>query len=92
MRIEDMVAAVQQALGVGVDGRAGPETWTAIHRHVVGPLPAPAVKPTDVHDLANARSEAVISTLLPEVRPSTSACSKQRATCPVPTSTRRWAW
>jgi peptidoglycan L-alanyl-D-glutamate endopeptidase CwlK len=69
MRIEDMVAAVQQALGVGVDGRAGPETWTAIHRHIVGPLPSPAVTPTEAYELANARSEAVIATLLPEVRP-----------------------
>jgi peptidoglycan LD-endopeptidase CwlK len=35
MQIEDMVRAVQAKLGVGVDGRAGPQTWGAIYKRIV---------------------------------------------------------
>lgn len=27
MKIEEMIAAVQKAIGVEVDGKAGPQTW-----------------------------------------------------------------
>ena len=68
MRIEEMIAAVQQALGVEVDGKAGPQTWGAIYARLVDKKidrmePAEAVSPVD------ARSERVIATLLPQVRP-----------------------
>jgi peptidoglycan LD-endopeptidase CwlK len=68
MRIEEMIAAVQQALGVEVDGKAGPQTWGAIYARLVDKKidrmePAEAVSPVD------ARSEKVIATLLPQVRP-----------------------
>lgn len=68
MKVEEMVAAVQKKLGIQVDGRAGPETWGAIYAHIVKPkigglAPAVAIDPVD------ARSEKVIATLLPEVRP-----------------------
>lgn len=68
MRIEEMIAAVQQALGVDVDGKAGPQTWGAIYARLVDKKidrmePADAVSPVD------ARSEKVIATLLPPVRP-----------------------
>jgi peptidoglycan L-alanyl-D-glutamate endopeptidase CwlK len=68
MRIEEMIAAVQQALGVEVDGKAGPQTWGAIYARLVDKKidqmkPAEAVSPVD------ARSEKVIATLLPPVRP-----------------------
>lgn len=68
MRIEEMIAAVQQALGVDVDGKAGPQTWGAIYARLVDKKidqmkPAEAVSPVD------ARSEKVIATLLPPVRP-----------------------
>ena len=36
MRIEEMIAAVQDKLGVEVDGKAGPETWGAIYARLVG--------------------------------------------------------
>jgi peptidoglycan L-alanyl-D-glutamate endopeptidase CwlK len=63
-----MIAAVQKKLGVQVDGRAGPQTWSAIYARIVkgaraGRPPAPAV------DRVDARSEKTIATLLPEVRP-----------------------
>ena len=66
MRIEEMIAAVQQALGVEVDGKAGPQTWGAIYARLVDKKidqmkPAEAVSPVDD------RSEKVIATLLPQV-------------------------
>jgi peptidoglycan LD-endopeptidase CwlK len=68
MRIEDMIAAVQKKLGVQVDGRAGTETWGAIYAQIVkakvdGMQPAEAISEVD------ARSEKVIATLQPQVRP-----------------------
>jgi len=68
MKIEEMISAVQGALGVAVDGRAGPETWTAIYKKIVRPsasgrTPSPSVSEVD------ARSEKVIATLLPPAQP-----------------------
>lgn len=68
MRIEEMIAAVQTELGIGVDGKAGPETWGAIYRKICKVNKAEmavvgALEPVD------ARSEKTIATLLPEVQP-----------------------
>ena len=68
MKIDEMIAAVQRALGVTVDGKAGPETWGAIYERIVSPTDTSAsaagrIAPVD------SRSEKVIATLLPEVRP-----------------------
>ena len=68
MRIEEMIAGVQAALGITVDGKAGPETWGAIYARLVqkkidGVAPAEAIEEVD------SRSERAIATLLPEVRP-----------------------
>lgn len=68
MKIEEMVREVQQALGVEVDGKAGPETWGAIYTRIVKPkakTPAVATPPSPV----DPRSEKCIATLLPEVQP-----------------------
>jgi peptidoglycan L-alanyl-D-glutamate endopeptidase CwlK len=69
MRIEDMVRAVQAKLEVGVDGRAGPETWSAIYKRIVDRSSSPDAALTEVSDLANARSEKVIGKLHPRVQP-----------------------
>ncbi|MGB0134825.1 M15 family metallopeptidase [Dokdonella sp.] len=69
MQIEEMVRAVQEKLGVGVDGRAGPQTWGAIYKRIVdrgSPLDSAL---NDPEDRANQRSEKVISTLHPRVQP-----------------------
>jgi peptidoglycan L-alanyl-D-glutamate endopeptidase CwlK len=68
MKIEQIISVVQRVLGVDVDGKAGPETWGAIYERIVGPTlnatpPAPDLDPVDP------RSEKVIATLLPEVKP-----------------------
>lgn len=68
MKIEDMISAVQSALGVAVDGRAGPETWCAIYARIVSKTTtrrpqAPTIAAVD------AISEKVIGTLLTEVQP-----------------------
>ena len=64
-----MIRAVQQALGIEVDGKAGPQTWGAIYRHIVRPQASATVAFTGPRDQANARSERMIATLLPHVRP-----------------------
>jgi peptidoglycan L-alanyl-D-glutamate endopeptidase CwlK len=69
MKTEAMIRAVQQKLGIDVDGKAGPQTWGAIYQRVVRPQAAPRVAFTGPRDDANARSERVIATLLPHVRP-----------------------
>ncbi|CDF84271.1 peptidase m15b and m15c dd-carboxypeptidase vany/endolysin [Pseudomonas knackmussii B13] len=67
MEIEAMISAVQTALGIDVDGRAGPQTWGAIYTKIVGPLPAEAEEANI--SAVDPRSETLIATLLPEVRP-----------------------
>ncbi len=69
MKTEAMIRAVQQKLGIEVDGRAGPQTWGAIHQTIVRPRATATVAFTGPQDQANARSERVIATLLPHVRP-----------------------
>ena len=69
MKTEEMIRAVQQKLGIEVDGRAGPQTWGAIYQAIVRPRATPSVAFTGPRDQANARSERVIATLLPHVRP-----------------------
>ncbi|KAB2924865.1 MAG: M15 family metallopeptidase [Dechloromonas sp.] len=66
MSLETMIREVQARLGVQVDGRAGPETWHAIHARIIGP--AGAAAQTEAAP-ADPRSEQCIATLLPEVRP-----------------------
>lgn len=68
MHIEEMIAAVQKALDIEVDGKAGPETWGAIYERLVkkkidGQKPAEAIAEVD------SRSEKTIATLLPEAQP-----------------------
>ncbi len=77
MNLEQTIRSVQQTLGVEADGKAGPQTWAAIHRRIVaGTAEAPAARPasaaaveTQPGDALDERSEKVIATLLPEVRP-----------------------
>ena len=68
MRIEEMIAAVQQTLGVEADGKAGPQTWGAIYARLVGKK-IDQVKPSEAISAVDERSEKVIATLLPELRP-----------------------
>jgi len=68
MQIEEIISAVQKKLGVQVDGRAGPETWAAIYSAIVKPK-ITRIDPAKVIDAVDSRSEKIIVTLLPEVRP-----------------------
>ena len=68
MRIEEMIAAVQQTLGVEVDAKAGPQTWGAIYARLVD-RKIDRMKPSDAISPVDARSEKVIATLLPELHP-----------------------
>ncbi len=67
MKNEEMISAIQGALGVTVDGKAGPETWEAIYKKIVKPDPATATVLSSVEPV-DARSEKVIATLLPPVQ------------------------
>ena len=69
MQIEAMIRAVQRALGITVDGLAGPETWGAIYGALVGAEEPADIVLNETGDRTNARSEAVIATLLPQVQP-----------------------
>jgi peptidoglycan L-alanyl-D-glutamate endopeptidase CwlK len=69
MQIEAMIRAVQRALGITVDGLAGPETWGAIYGELVGTEEPADIALNETGDRTNARSEAVIATLLPQVQP-----------------------
>ena len=65
MNIPEVIRAIQKALGIGVDGYAGPETWQAIYSRIV-----PNAQPlTATSDKVDDRSEKVIATLLPDVQP-----------------------
>ena len=65
MNVPDVIRAIQKALGIGVDGYAGPETWQAIYSRIV-----PNAQPlTATSDKVDDRSEKVIATLLPEAQP-----------------------
>lgn len=68
MRIEEMIAAVQETLGVEVDCKAGPQTWGAIYARLVD-RKIDRMKPSEAISPVDARSEKVVATLLPQVRP-----------------------
>ena len=68
MQIEEMIAAVQKKLDVQVDGRAGTETWGAIYAFIVKPKIG-GIAPAEAISEVDARSEKVIATLQPQVRP-----------------------
>ncbi len=68
MRITDMILAVQRELGIDVDGKAGPQTWSAIYERIVNKK-VDVQKPLVTIDAVDSRSEKVIATLLPEVQP-----------------------
>lgn len=78
MRIEEMIAAVQQTLGVEADGKAGPQTWGAIYARLVGKK-IDQVKPSEAISAVDERSEKVIATLLPELRPMARALVQKAA-------------
>ncbi len=78
MQIQEMIKAVQKALGVEADGRAGPQTWGAIYAALVKPTIAgkpPALAISKVDE----RSELKITTLLPEVQPMARALVQKAA-------------
>jgi peptidoglycan LD-endopeptidase CwlK len=68
MNIDEMIAAIQEKLGVQVDGRAGTETWGAIYAHIVKPQLG-GQTPDNAIEKVDDRSERNIVTLLPEVQP-----------------------
>lgn len=68
MRIEEMISAIQKELGIGVDGKAGPQTWGAIYQRIV-PQKEADTEPLVTVTAVDSRSEKAIATLLPEVQP-----------------------
>jgi peptidoglycan LD-endopeptidase CwlK len=68
MRIEEMISAVQEQLGLEVDGKAGPDTWGAIYARLVAKK-IEGVKPAEAISPADPRSEKTLATMLPEVQP-----------------------
>ncbi len=68
MRIEEMIAAIQNELDIDVDGKAGPQTWGAIYSRLVTKKIA-GLKPSEAISAVDSRSEKNIATLRPEVQP-----------------------
>lgn len=68
MQIDRIIREVQQELGVEVDGKAGPQTWAAIHRRLV-PGADQSLLELAAGERTNARSEQVIATLDAMVQP-----------------------
>ncbi|MFT4102314.1 MAG: M15 family metallopeptidase [Burkholderiaceae bacterium] len=66
MKPQELIGAVQERLHVSVDGKAGPETWGAIFSRITE---QPAAKTAELIGEVDPRSERIIATLLPEVRP-----------------------
>jgi peptidoglycan LD-endopeptidase CwlK len=65
MNLDQIIRAVQEALGVNPDGKPGPETWQAIYDRI-----CPNAQPAEqLADKVDDRSERVIATLLQEVQP-----------------------
>ncbi len=65
-----IISAIQAALGVDVDGKAGPETWGAIHDRLVGGIKLKdSISEASVIGRVDSRSEVTITNLQPEVRP-----------------------
>ncbi|MBC3917699.1 M15 family metallopeptidase [Undibacterium sp. CY18W] len=67
MTIEEIIRAVQKAVGVDVDGKAGPDTWQAIYQKVVTPAAKKNAAAPEI-SLVDPRSEKNIATLLPQVQ------------------------
>src|SRR5215468_8537392 len=65
MSLDQVIRAVQEALGVYSDGKPGPETWQAIYNRICPDAQPPEPSADKVDD----RSERVIATLLSEVQP-----------------------
>ena len=68
MNIEEIIRAVQTELGIGVDGKAGPNTWEAIFKKIVPKKEAAVVAPA-LTATVGTRSEKCIATLHPKVQP-----------------------
>ena len=88
MDLPEIISAVQKALGVEVDGTAGPETWNAIYNRICRGKAAPARKTSvavsaavraGARNRVDDRSEKVIAALLPEVQPYARALVKKAA-------------
>lgn len=68
MQITELIKSVQKILNLQEDGKAGPETWSAIYSALVA-TPAPGTTPEISLSPVDTRSEKSIGTLLPEVQP-----------------------
>lgn len=78
MTLEEMISAVQKKLGIQADGKAGPQTWTAIYAALVKPKAA-SVDPAKLISEADPASEKKIAGLQPEVRPMARALIQKAA-------------
>ena len=69
MNLTATIKEVQSALTITADGLPGPETWTAIHKRIIGSRAGTTDATTPTAGTVDPRSEGNIATLLPEVHP-----------------------
>jgi len=67
MDMKKLISIVQEAVGVDVDGKPGPQTWTAIAERVAPRQTAALAQSSDVG--LDPRSQKNIATLVEQVRP-----------------------
>jgi peptidoglycan L-alanyl-D-glutamate endopeptidase CwlK len=74
MTLDETIREVQAKLGVEQDGKAGPQTWAAIHASIVGKKPLADIRKAADElsvdgGMVDTRSEKTIATLHPKVPP-----------------------
>lgn len=68
MTLQEMITAIQKSLGVTVDGKAGPETWSAIYKKIVNAEVTGEKADLDISPV-DSRSEKNILTLDSKIQP-----------------------
>lgn len=68
MTLQEMITAIQKSLGVTVDGKAGPETWSAIYKKIVKAEVTGEKADLDISPV-DSRSEKNILTLDSKIQP-----------------------
>lgn len=95
MNIPGLIEAVQRELGLDDDGLAGPLTWKAIYRRVMGKEWGEDSPSSLIGGMVDARSERLIATLHENVRPYARAllhkAAQQGITLIVTSGTRTYA-
>ncbi|MGB7802068.1 M15 family metallopeptidase [Buttiauxella sp.] len=68
MNINELIRQIQTELNIDIDGKPGPQTWTAIYQYILKNKVKPSLSADIKLDEVDTRSEENIELLLPEVK------------------------